>query len=138
MAAADRKRFLLFPSVVATGWRVVRRVSLERGLREEERGNWRRVLDQTGGNLIGFQMIEPEASRGDVEILSIRSMSAITFSDIMTNAGLRGASRTARMNDEQRAMSRVPEDRVERIVAKVNVYPRISAAKGDILRVWPR
>jgi hypothetical protein len=47
-------------------------------------------------------------------------------------------SRTERMREDVRRQQPVPEDRVERIHAKVRVYARIGPARGDILRVWPR
>ena len=47
--------------------------------------------------------------------------------------GLRELDRMKRIADGE-----APEDEVERVQAKVRVYAVVGAARGDILRAWPR
>lgn len=137
--ANSRKKYFLYPAETSLGWRVVRMVSLEQGLRKEADGCWRRVLDETTRNLIGFQLIAIRSERGDRDLPTMRSSAAISKSDMELNVA---RSRTAGMDEEHRlereAAGRLPEDRVERVQCKVIVYPYVNGKRGDILRVWPK
>jgi hypothetical protein len=145
-----RKTIKLYAAETTLGWRVVREVPLEQGLQKESAGAWRRVLDPITHELAGFQLISGKAERIDKDLSSIQSSSSISgpsrrdtpqkLSEMEINAGQR--SSTVWLNEEEReeraAAGRPPEDRAERVQAKVAVYAHLGAAKGDILRVWPR
>lgn len=144
-----RKTVKLYAAETTLGWRVVREVPLQQGLQKEAAGAWRRVLDPITRELDGFQLIAVKVERVDKDLSSIQSSSSISgpsrrdtpqkLSEMEINAGQR--SSTARLNEEEReeraAAGRAPEDRAERVQAKVAIYAHMGAAKGDILRVWP-
>ena len=121
------------------GWRILRRMRFAEGEKKVAQGTMRRVLDGMGNHL-GYQFVGPGESRGDVDMPSLHSSASISLQEMKINA--EGRSATAglpvHMRDERVAAGRTPEDRVERIQRKVQVFPLIGAAKGDILRVWPR
>jgi hypothetical protein len=144
---ATRKNVKLFPSYPEKkGWRVARLVSYEQAERKEDEGSWRRLNDPLTGALIGFEIIAVNDTAGDEDVRSMRSSASISSSEMEVNAGARffrgDRSRTVGSSEDRRAelaaMGRAPEDRAERVQAKVAVYAHVGAAKGDILRVWPR
>lgn len=129
----------LFHTDTALGWRIMHRITFRRGEAKVARGVMRRVIDEAG-NHIGYQPLAVTAVHGDRDIPSQHSAASISLQEMKVNA--EGVSRTvglpALQRDERVAAGRAPEDRVERVQRKVQVYPHIGAAKGDILRVWPR
>lgn len=133
------RHLALYPAETVLGWRIIRRVSLDKGLEHEQRGVWRRVLDPVTLELIGFQMIAAKVERGDRDLPTTRSCAAIPAREMELNAQ---RSRTAGMSEDRRqeraAAGRRPEDAIERVQCKVMVYPHINGAPGDILRVWPK
>jgi hypothetical protein len=137
--ASSRKKYFLYPAETTLGWRVVRMVSLDQGLKKEAEGCWRRVLDPITLGLIGFQLVAAKAERVDRDVPSIHSAAAITAREMELNVS---RSRTAGLNEEARdervAAGFAPEDAAERVQCKVIVYPYVNGERGDILRVWPK
>lgn len=136
--------FNMYSSNYTLGWSVVGRTSFESGERQVQRGVWRRVNDAMG-NHIGYQPIATTEMRGDADLPSIRTAASITLTEMEANAGqafCKGQSRTLglpeRLRDERAAAGRQPEDLLERTRRKIEVFARVGARKGDILRVWPR
>lgn len=142
---------LLFGANTTLGWRVSRRISRLEGERGVERGAFREVLDETSGALIGYQMIAEAEMAGDRDLPSLQSAASISDREMRMNAGELGPSRTAGLpeakrleraerRDEQTGqhLHLAPEDEIERAQMKVRVFPKLGAARGDILRVWPR
>lgn len=128
------------------GWRVIRRISCQDAEKKVELGVMRRVLDGAG-NHIGYQPVAPAAARMDMDVPSQPSPVTIMRGQMEMNAV--GRSRTMGMSEAKRleraasidpntGKHRDAEDRIERVQRKVQVYARVGAAKGDILRAWPR
>jgi hypothetical protein len=128
-----RKTLFLYGSNVNLGWRVVRMISLDEGLRREARGTYRRVYDGMTNALLGFQLVE--TVRGDQDaIRSQHTPAAISAAEMQTNAGLDGKSLTAGLPEDLRLERKVPEDHVERVQEKVRVYPFIKPKSTPIVR----
>ena len=89
--APERRSYCLYGSDVR-GWRVIRhRVSLSYGRRQVARGLWVEKFNETTWELDGFELISPEAQKGDAAILSLESSrAAITAKEIETWVGCRG------------------------------------------------
>ena len=130
------KKVCLFPANTTLGWRVIRMVTVEQGEMHEARANWRRVYDSITGELIGFQLIAPEASRYDKDLPSMPSSASISKSEMQINA--ESTSLTAGLAEDMRLELKVPEDHTERVQAKVRVWPHVGAKKGDVLVAWPK
>jgi hypothetical protein len=138
-------KFFLFSADKVLGWRVVRLVSSERAVGNLASGIWRNVNDGLGKH-IGYQIV---GSNSDLDLTSHPTPAAISAYEMERVAGQSfedGKSQTSGMTEDQR-LTRInketkrrlpPEDAVERTAAKVRVWPDITSAKGDILRVWPR
>lgn len=123
----------------ARGWRVIRRVRLDYGRRRCALGVWKERFSEDTCELIGFELLSPEAIKGDESIETLPgSKAAILRKEMEANAGLRGTSRTAGLYEDARLERRRPEDFIERTQAKVRVYPFVHGNAGDILRAWPR
>lgn len=137
--AENLKRYCLFPAYSTDHWRVICKVSLAQAVAHEARGAWKRVFDPVSAELIGFQLVAPDEKRVDADVRSIHTTAAISCAEMERNTEL---SRTAGLPEtyrlERMAQHRAPEDAVERVQAKVRVYAVLGAAKGDILRVWPK
>lgn len=141
-----RKMFMLYHSETVLGWRVIRMVNLEKGRAKVAAGEWRAIHDEFTGELIGFQPIAGEEQRGDRDMPSQYSPATISAAEMQANAGELGRSRTAGLAELDRIGRRdrltghlLPaEDFIERAVAKIRVFPNVGAAKGDILRAWPK
>jgi hypothetical protein len=126
--------------------RAIRRVGMEECLEKEALGFWERVYDRYTGELMGFRM----KARKEVDDSALKSQptpAAIAPAEMELNAfaqaGFTDArSHTARLKEADRLSreksGREPEDKIERTLAKVIVWPKVGAAKGDILRAWPR
>lgn len=121
------------------GFRVIRMETSENAERLVLREVLRPVFDQVTGALLGYRVDGAEAQKVDADVKSIRSTITISPAEMELNCQ---RSRTYGLREEQRrereANGLEPEDRVERVRAKVRVYARIGSGKGDILRVWPR
>jgi hypothetical protein len=121
------------------GFAVIDRLSREESELRVLMGALRPEFDQHSGELLGFRVSGCDTAV-DQDIDPMFTPAAISFAEMQRNA--EGHSRTYGLREEER-LARVrsgeaPEDDVERTWAKVRVYPVIGAAKGDILRVWPR
>ena len=121
------------------GFRVLTRANAQMGAQHEKLGIWRREYDPTTGEWIGYRVIGEEARKVDADLRSMRSTAAISANEMEINLA---RSRTFGLCEQDRlqrvARGQQPEDRAERVQAKVRVYAVIGAAKGDILRVWPK
>jgi hypothetical protein len=131
-------KYLLYGANTTLGWRVVRTISFEEGERREAAGSLRRVNDSISGNHIGYQIVPTSERRGDRDLPSLSSTASISQREMEINAGEGGHSRTAGMTEERRLEQRVPEDRIERVQAKVAVYAYVTGKSGSILEVWPK
>lgn len=139
-------RLMLYGAHTTLGWRIVRSIQFEEGERRVACGAFRRVHDSVTGKLLGYQVVGTAEARGDRDLPSMASPAAISAREMQANAGELGRSRTRGLAEEDRLSRRdqkngrlLPaEDFVERTVAKIRVFPLIGAARGDILRAWPR
>lgn len=141
--ARARKHFHLYHSQTTLGWRVIQKTSFEKGESKVAAGVWRRVVDELGVH-VGYQILSSAAHRVDLDLASRPQPVSITMRQMEINAlqGFAdGKSRTVDLTEEQRmertARGLDPEDETERITRKVQVFRRITGAKGDILRLWP-
>jgi hypothetical protein len=142
----------VFPADVSRGWRVVRQVTATHAFEKVTLGKWREVFDD-GGNFLGCQVLA--TFRTDQDLPSGASSTSITWREAMLYAGLGGESRTIGMNEDQRitrqnlvSRSLPPEDRIERVMAKVECWPypasRIDDGRGApvfgdrAIRIYPR
>jgi len=132
---STRKQFFVYHSENVLGWRMIRMTDMARGDAQVMAGNWRRVYETLTGMLIGFQVVQASTARGEYDMPSIPTPAAMSAREMELNCA---RSRTAGLSEDQRAELRFPEDKIERVQAKVRVYAQIGAARGDILRVWPR
>ena len=137
---AKSRQFRVFPA--EGGFSVITRASLEVGAQHEQLGIWRREYDSSTGQHIGYRVIGVELQRVDADLRSQRTPASISAAENLINAGGRRGSRTIGLTEPDR-LARIkngdePEDRAERVIAKVRVYVRVGAAKGDILRAWPK
>lgn len=134
---SGRDRFPIF--VAGGGEQISRHVSREKALCLEQAGAVRREFCSVSGALIGFRVVGLENRRVDTELRTTHSSTSIDRREMICNIersrthGLPELERAARIANGQ-----PPEDRAERVQAKVRVYAIIGASKGDILRVWPR
>lgn len=121
------------------GDRIIRRTDLRTAELHEQAGAWRRDYDPRTGVLKGFRIIGVELRRVDSDLRSMHTTASISAAEMETNLG---SSRTYGLREDERLerirQGKPPEDRVERVKAKVRVYAYVGASKGDILRVWPR
>jgi hypothetical protein len=137
---AKSEQFRVFSA--DAGYRVVSRTGLKDAQLYEALGVWRREYDKTTGQMLGFRMIGQETDKVDSDLQHMGTPVAISTTQMEVNAMGTRASHTFRLTEPDR-LARIknglpPEDAAERTLAKVRVYNEIGAAKGDILRVWPR
>lgn len=129
------------------GRMVLLRCSLEEGDLYERAGMWRREYDSVSGRMLGYRVVGIDLDRGDedLRIAHVRP----TLGGPNPKTGRIGdielclfRSRTFGLPEfrRQQLIDRgyAPEDRVERVRANSRVYREVGAAKGDILRVWPK
>lgn len=138
MFASPAKKLHLFPADSVSQERIIRNVSFDQGSRKEAAGAWKRVHDTLTGELRGFQLISPEASRMDIDLPPISTSATILDWEMELNL-LRSqtAGLPEKLRDERIANHELPEDEIERVQRKVWAYPRVGPGRGDILRVWP-
>lgn len=129
----------LYHTDTALGWRRLHVVHSRQGEKKVARGVWRKVVDEAG-NHIGYQPVAPAAARVDMDVRSQPSSAAISLREMKVNA--EATSRTDGLPEQRRneriAAGKAPEDLAERVRRKVQVYASVGAARGDILRAWPR
>lgn len=110
----------------------------------EAREIWRREYDTSSGFQIGFRVVGYEVKRVDMDLRSSEVPVTLTREQIEAVSGCMGRSRTFGLREDLRAQLvrdgeiDSPEDFIERTGAKFRVYPHVGAAKGDILRAWPK
>lgn len=121
------------------GMQVMCRTSRDRAEQLEALGVYQREYCTATGALLGFRVIGVESRKIDSDLKSMPSTVSISSSEMNLNCE---RSRTYGMREEQRLgrvkSGRPPEDKIERVKAKVRVYAIIGPAKQDILRVWPK
>ena len=137
MAGRTRgRRFPVFPS---EGRKVIRWSTVADASIYEELGVWRREYDTQTGALDGFRLVGAETNKVDSDLRSIPSVPAIDMASMELYVG---KSRTRGLREAERLKliknGEAPEDKIERVQAKVRVYRMVGAAKGDILIAWPR
>jgi hypothetical protein len=141
MAKRSSNQFQVFPA--EGGFQAIRRESREHAEQLVMREILRPEFDQVTGELKGYRVLGAEMRKVDTDVRSIPSTAGISGPNPATHRVGEmelncERSRTERMREDVRRQQPVPEDRVERIHAKVRVYAKIGPARGDILRVWPR
>jgi hypothetical protein len=121
------------------GQRVIQRTSARNAEIYEKAGIWRREYCTRTGMLLGFRVIGVEMRKVDADLRSIQSSVTISAAEMEQNLQhSRTEGMPERMRVELIANQQAPEDAVERIRMKIRVYPQVGAAKGDILKAWPR
>jgi hypothetical protein len=137
--ATRRVRACSYPVFPGEGRRVIDRATIQQAEAYELAGIWRREYDTMTGKLVAFRLEGVDGWKMDGDLKTVRSSSTISHGEMELNL-LR--SRTFMLSEEQRLQlikdGRAPEDVIERAKAKIRVYVRVGAAKGDILRAWPR
>lgn len=121
------------------GFQVIRRETREHAELLVMQEMLRPEFDQRTGELLGYRVLGAELRKVDSDMRSMRSSITISAAEMELNCE---RSRTEKSSEAWRrkleAKGFPPEDRVERVRAKVRVYAVIGGAKGDILRVWPK
>jgi hypothetical protein len=143
----------VYAADTSLGWRIVRKVSAILAYNKVVEGKWVEIFDDIG-NFYGVKVVASVTS--DQELPSGTSATTITARDAMLQAGLGGRSQTIGRSEDYRITrySRVtckalpPEDRIERVMAKVAQWPfpasrlddgRGKAIFGDrAIRCYPR
>lgn len=142
----------LYSADTTLGWRVVGHTSAHGATAKLARGDWREVYDEQGHHL-GYQVLVGKRCKCSFSPHS--SSSSVSARESELNAGLRGASRTAGLTEEQRlnrhnqyGKSLPPEDAIERAMEKVRLWPypasRVDDGSGEAVfgdravRVYPK
>ena len=122
----------LFCADDSKGWTVARRVSRGVGHAKVVSGAWLEVQDDVG-NLIGFRVKVKHRDDGDVPTRGSSASISVVEMEIYAGRHFRkGKSRTAHLDEEQRQErvssrgARFLEDTVERVTAKVEMYPAVT------------
>lgn len=135
-------RMPVYAEECVLGWRLIRRISFERGERMVDAGVAERCFDDSGRH-VAFRVI----NRGRERSASPNSPTAITMRECEIYAGRcfpRGQSRTARMSEVQR-LTRInprdgrrlpPEDAIECVTAKVSAVLALQRASLRALTVF--
>lgn len=137
MARSRNRLAKVFPSDGT--FRVIRYTSLE----DAELNVRLEVLcpefDQLSGAHLGYRMTGLDKAV-DQDLMPMFTTACISARDMECNAldrsHTKGLSEIHRL--ERMVNGKAPEDRAERVQAKVRVYAVIGPARGDILRVWPK
>jgi len=137
-----RSRPKSYSVLAATGSKVIDRTTLEGAREYEQRGIWRREYDTQTGELRGFRVDGADVTRVDLDLPHMQTTVAISRTEMEVNAFGMRSSHTFRMTEPERLQQAKnglpPEDMVERTIAKIRVYKLVGAARGDILKAWPR
>jgi hypothetical protein len=135
-----RKSIKVFPA--DGGFRVLWFVTIEHAEQKEQLGIWRPEYDSVTGCFLGMRIVGGVERKVDADLRSTPMPAALTRAEMETVAGCRGRSHTIGRREQQRleeiARGCSPEDRIERTLAKFRVYDKVGAAKGDILKAWPK
>jgi len=130
------QEFCVYPS---EGRKIVRRTSRADAEIREALGLWRREYDTMTGELLGFRIVGAETNKVDSDLRSIQTSASISEGEMQMNVH---CSHTYGLRERDRLelikAGEFPEDEVERVRAKVRVYPHVGSAKGDILVAWPK
>jgi hypothetical protein len=139
--ATIRKRVKSYPVFAAQGRRVIDRTTLERADFMERREIWRRVYNTKTGELEAFRIDGADTEKFDQDLPHIETTPTFDETAIERVAGCRGKSRTFGRREFDRLQlikdGELPEDEIERTIAKFRVYPYVGSAKGSILGAWP-
>ena len=136
------KRFNLYPPDSSDRIRIVRKVSAAEAADHICNGTWK-----DGEEYDGFPCFHMVANvKPDLDMASSESDVGISVFEMEVNAGMYGVSRTCGLSEVQRLTqpkdkmghAPPPEDLIERIQAKVRVWPMVHSRKKHILRVWPK
>jgi hypothetical protein len=130
-----RNRFLLFAANTTLGWCRVKDLSFDDGEKLVREGKVRRVVSEVTLVHIGYQLLPPSQQYVDKDVPSLTSSASISMREMQLNVE---RSRTEGLPEPERLLLHVPEDQVERVQAKVLVFPHVGSAPGDVLRAWPR
>ena len=139
MATVRKGERGFLPVFPGEGRKVIRRTTQVAAEAYEALGLWRREYDTQTGELQGYRLVRAEIEKVDGNLKSIKTQAGISMKEMELNLcrsqtrGLREIDRLQLIKDGE-----APEDEVERIQAKVRVYPFVGAAKGGILQAWPR
>lgn len=137
--AKGDKKVLLFAA--GPGMRVIRKVEMDQAARMEAAGAWLPVFDGMTARLEGYRVVGDAERKVDADVRSRQTAATITRGVMERNAmatrlTLGQIGRTARFLEKQDG--RRPESSMLRDQAMVLVYAQVGAAKGDVLRAWPR
>jgi hypothetical protein len=142
MATMMRRRARSYAVYAAEGRKVIDRTTLEHAEWMEKRGIWRRVYNTMTGELEAFRIDGADTQRVDQDQRHIETTPTFSETEMERVAGCHGKSRTMRMREADRQdrakHHELPEDEIERTIAKLRVYPLVGAAQGDILKAWPK
>lgn len=138
---AGPKRYPVFAA--GSGYAIVRRLAAAEAEMQERLQLLVRAYDPSSGALLGFR-VASGLSEGDCDLPSLRTTAGISRREMEMNAMaifIDGRSRTRGLRElerlERARNGYAPEDEIERVQAKVRVYPLVGAARGDIKRAWP-
>jgi hypothetical protein len=130
------------PLLADSGERTLKMVRIAEAELFEALGVWRRVYDKTSGAFKGFKVVGAEVEKVDANLRHIDTQPTISRTEMEIVAGCHGRSKTYGRREFDRLKlikdGELPEDEIERTLAKFRVYPHVGAAQGDILKVWPR
>lgn len=145
MSKATKAKLKVFPD--DGSFRVIRMERREHAEQLVMCETLRPEFDQRTGELLGYRVLGAGARKVDSDRKSMRSSASISGPNPKTRrpgemelncerSRTEGCSESIRRKME--ADGYPAEDRIERVRAKVRVYAQVGAARGDILRVWPR
>ncbi len=135
----------MFHPDITLGWTSIRRVSSKVGEAHVIQGRWREVQDHRG-ILIGYQPLmevcadSHYSSKPTPAAISANESIRWIHQNTSQTEGLSELDRQKRVDRIRAERGRIVpmEDDAERLNAKVRVWPQVSGAKQDILRVWPQ
>lgn len=152
-AAFSDRSIYVYGADTSRGWRIVQVVTPESAYKKVMEGKCSELFDDLG-NFLGVQILA--AVKTDQDLPSGTSTTTITARDVLYFVGGGGKSRTIGMSEDRRitryspvtCKALPPEDRVERVIAKVQQWPfpasRIDSGRGPVkfgdraTRVYPR
>jgi hypothetical protein len=130
----------VYAADTSRGWRVVRQVTPIQAYNKVTRGKWHELFDELG-NFFGVQVTA--AVKTDQDLQSGATAATITYKEnVLYSCG--GPSHTIGMSEDARitrysnrlCRALPPEDRMERVIAKVQQWPfpasRIDNGRGPV------
>lgn len=142
-ASNEAYKVNLFSANTTFGWRVVRRVPVERACEQLALKKWREIWsEEVNGKreFLGVQPLSPEKSWNRPIPALAGSPPTITLTEMRMNAGLFGRSRTMGMPEWKRLKRQAkydekkilaPEDAIERAIEKVKLWPYPASRVDD-------